>query len=168
MTQNHRWIETAGGPHLLVAEELLPYWRGTEGWHDHTNPKDQSDYARACKINSWLGTISCHDGTAVVLSGEAGPIAWMPAADNESGRLVQWIGVDDEKQIDIALGSEELKRLLGDPDVENIEFQTGHSGVMRLFDSVYSGLELRGDSQLLALRRGGYRIAPHISNRTTS
>jgi hypothetical protein len=71
MSRAHRWIETYGGPHLLLAEELRFCWRGIEGWDDHNDPKDLSDYARACRVKTWLGTLPCNGGTALVLSGDA-------------------------------------------------------------------------------------------------
>jgi Immunity protein 21 len=95
----HHWISTTGGPHLLLPEELLPYWRGIDGWNDHRDPSDKSDYARACRVNSWLGLIPCHTGQALVLSGDVGMIAWIPNAHQEGGMLVQWIAVDDEANI---------------------------------------------------------------------
>ncbi|RZN32631.1 hypothetical protein CWO90_12950 [Bradyrhizobium sp. Leo121] len=69
ITITRTWTATTGGPHLLIADEQLRYWRGIEGWRDHRDPADQSDYARACRVTTWLGLIACHHGSAVVLSG---------------------------------------------------------------------------------------------------
>ena len=147
---------------MLLAEELLHHWRGVEGWFDHTDPRDKSDYARACRVNGWLGTISCHNGTAVVFSGDVGMIAWMPNPIDDSGFLVQWLGIDDEESIEPALRSEAVASLLGSPDAETLEFETGPSGKMRLFDSAYMGDDVFGsqlrpkliDSELLRLKPG--------------
>jgi hypothetical protein len=142
MTHAHKWIETNGGPHLLLAEELLNRWRGTEGWHDDKDPADQSDYARACRVASgWLGSIPCSDGTAVVFGGDVGPIAWMPNLVHDGGFLVQWLGIDDEQRIEPILRSEQLMQLLRAPE-EVVEFHTGESGTMRLFDSAEPGDDL--------------------------
>src|SRR6516162_4661750 len=72
----HRWIETYGGPHLLLAEELHCCWRGIEGWHDHNDPKDLSDYARACRLKpGWAHSLAmevqlwCSPVTRVQLHG---------------------------------------------------------------------------------------------------
>jgi hypothetical protein len=157
-----RWIETTGGPHLLIAEELLHYWRGTKGWHDHRDPNDQSDYARACRITTWLGQVQCNAGTALVLSGDVGDMAWMPNPLHEGGFLVQRLGVDDEKLIEPTLNNPALANLLEAPDAEAIEFHTGPSGAMRLFDSAEPGDELRGDSQVLTLKPGSHRMRAGI------
>lgn len=155
MANGHRWIDTNGGPHLLLAEEQLGDWRGVEGYRDRA---DLSDYARACRITSWIGTITCGTGVALVLSGDVGPIAWIPNAAGHGGFLVQWIGVDDEQQIETALRSEELAKLLLSPEAETVEFDAGTTGMMRLFDSTDPGDNMRGDSQVLSLRPGRYRM----------
>lgn len=158
MKTAHRWIATAGGPHLLIAEELLARWQGVEGWHDHKDPKDHSDYARACRITTWLGTIACGDGTAVVLAGDFGDIAWMPTLIGEAGFLVQWLGVDDESLIEPLVRSDDVQNMLASPDSEELEFLTGPSGALRLMDAAKLGIDLRGDSQVLALKPGKYRM----------
>jgi Immunity protein 21 len=158
MANARKWIDTTGGPHVLLAEELLSHWRGVEGAFDHRDPHDLSDYARACRVTSWLGTITCGTAIALVLSGDAGPIAWIPNASGRGGVLVQWIGVDDEQRIDIVLQSEELASLLASPDVETVDFDVGATGRMRLFDSADSGNDMIGDSQELRLSPGRYRM----------
>jgi Immunity protein 21 len=158
MATASRWIDTTGGPHVLLAEELLRHWRGIEGTFDPYDPRDLSDYARACRVTSWLGTIPCGTGMALVLSGDTGPIAWMPNAAGHGGFLVQWIGVDDEQQIEPALQSEALARLLGSPEAETIEFHVGATGRMRLFDSADHGANMTGDSLALYLSPGCYRM----------
>ena len=60
----------------------MPHWRGIEGWFDHQNPADQSDYARACRVEDWIGNILCHTGSAFVMSGDVGPIAWLQSTSN--------------------------------------------------------------------------------------
>jgi hypothetical protein len=113
MKRNRTWIATAGGPHLLIAAEQLRHWRGIEQWVNH--PADQSDYDRACLVTTWLGSIACNEGSAVVLSGEAGDIAWYPNGRRDEGFLVQWLGVDDERLIEPALREPQLRDLLHRP-----------------------------------------------------
>lgn len=50
MATSYEWIDTAGGPFLLIEEDLLPSWRGTEGWTFETHGDDDSDYSRACGV----------------------------------------------------------------------------------------------------------------------
>ncbi|WP_354065955.1 Imm21 family immunity protein [Bradyrhizobium sp. RT6a] len=156
MLRTHNWITTTGGPHLLIADEQLPHWRGIEGWRGHEDPADQSDYARACRVRTWLGSIACYQGSAVVLSGDAGDIAWCSSGHRDRGFLVQWLGVDDERLIEPALQSPQLRNLLKRSNAERLEFGTGASGAMWLLDASDRGDDLRSKHQVLALRPGSY------------
>ena len=158
MSNKYRWIETLGGPHLLLVEELLPFWRGNEGWNKHNNASDTSDYARACRVKTWLGLIACDGGMALVLSGDVGAIAWLPSRDCCGGFLVQWIGVNKENDIEPALKSREMKDILSNPNVEKVKFSTGHSGLIRLIDSVFPGNQLSAGNEVLELQPGEYSI----------
>ncbi|MCA1425731.1 hypothetical protein I6F29_07495 [Bradyrhizobium sp. NBAIM16] len=169
MTRAHKWISTTGGPHLLIADEQLPYWQGIEGWRDHLDPTDQSDYARACRVTTWLGSIPCQKGSAVVLSGEAGDMAWYSEGQAERGLLVQWLGVDDERLIEPALFSPQLRDRLESSSAGRLEFETGASGAMRLIDASDRGTSVRGEHQVLTLRPGRYvaRAAAYCSTGLT-
>ena len=72
--------------------------------------------------------------------------------------MVQWLGIDDEGSIEPTLRGEHVVNLLNHPRAEALDFDTGSSGAMRLFDSADRGDDLRNESQLLLLRRGTYRI----------
>jgi len=156
MIRTHTWIATTGGPHLLIADEQLRHWRGIERWLDHNDPADQSDYGRACRVTTWLGSIACHQGSAVVLSGDAGDMAWYPNGLGDRGFLVQWLGVDDERLIEPALRAPQLRGLLESSNAERLEFETGASGAMWLIDASDRGCDPRNEHQVLALRPGSY------------
>jgi Immunity protein 21 len=156
MIRTHNWIATSGGPHLLIADEQLSHWQGIERWRDHRDPADLSDYARACRVSTWLGSIACHQGRAVVFSGDAGNMAWYSNGQGDGGSLVQWLGVDDERLIEPALHTPQLRDLLESSDAERLEFETGASGAMWLMDASDRGCDLRDNHQVLALRPGSY------------
>ncbi|MCK1744193.1 hypothetical protein IVA80_26000 [Bradyrhizobium sp. 139] len=156
MKRTSNWIATTGGPHLLIADEQLPHWRGIEEWRDHRDPTDQSDYARACRITTWLGSVLSNAGSAVALSGDAGDVAWYADGQDDRGFFVQWLGVDDERLIEPALHAPQLRQSLESADAERLEFETGPSGAMWLIDASDRGEDLRSGHQALALRPGGY------------
>lgn len=156
MTRTGTWIETTGGPHLLIPFEKLPFWRGIEGWRNHQGPEDQSDYARACRVNTWLGSIVCGDGAAIVFSGDVGDVAWYASDRGDRGHFVQWLGVDDERLIDLALRAPQLRDDLCGADAERLEFKTGTSGVMWLIDASDPGDDLQGNHLTVVLRPGKY------------
>jgi len=159
MSDMYEWFETLGGPHLLIPEELLSEWRGVEGWTDHQDPNDQSDYARACRIKNWIGTVQCGDGTAVVLSGDVGPIAWIDKGDFDGGYLVQWLGIDDEAEIYPALVSKEVEKALAGNAAENVTLEVSRSGTFRLIDSTDSGDDLDQPSHAITLKPGRYEMS---------
>lgn len=154
MKRNRIWIATTGGPHLLIAAEQLRHWRGIQQETD--DPSGQSDYSRTCRATTWLGSIACNEGHAVVLSGDAGDIAWYPSGRGDEGFLVQWLGVDDERLIESALRAPELRHLLESSNAERLEFETGVSGAMWLIDASDRGSDLQSEHQVLALQQGNY------------
>ena len=93
-----------------------------------------------------------------MLSGDDGPIAWSPNSVGEGCYFIQWIGVDDEAPIEIALRGEETTQLLNMPNAEELQFRLGMSGQMRLLDSSEFGDNLRNDTEVPTLRPGSYRM----------
>jgi hypothetical protein len=91
-----------------------------------------------------------------VLSGDAGDIAWYSSDRDDRGFLVQWLGVDDERLVQLASNTQKLRDDLGSPKAEHLKFETGASGVMGLIDASDCGRDLRSDHQALAMRPGNY------------
>jgi Immunity protein 21 len=137
------WAGTAGGPHVLLPEPLLDEWRGAVGCTDPIDPADPADYARACRIRTWTGAIPCGSGTALVFSGDVGPIAWIPSEAPGHGHFVQWVGIDDEALIAPALQTVQLAQSLAAPDAETLEFDVAPPGSLILFDSAETGRDMR-------------------------
>jgi hypothetical protein len=158
MADHFHWIDTTGGPHVLGAVESLKGWGGIEGWHDN-GPEDESDYARACAVRRYLGKIPSADGDIVVLSGDRGPIAWVPNADVRGGVLVQCLASDGEDALLALLRDWENTNMGQRSYAEELEFDTGPSGVMTFFDSAESGSGGSLDSrEIFTLRPGRYRL----------
>jgi hypothetical protein len=91
-----------------------------------------------------------------VLSGDAGDMAWYSNGQDDGGSLVQWLGVDDERLIELALHTPQLRDILESSDAERLEFETGASGAMWLIDASDRGCDLSDNHQSLALRPGSY------------
>ncbi|MEM0990533.1 MAG: Imm21 family immunity protein [Pseudomonadota bacterium] len=165
MTDLYDWIETNGGPHLLVTEEALPEWRGIEGWTE-LSEDDPSDYARACRITDYMGLIPIGPHQALVFAGEVGGIAWLPTADG-NGDFVQWLGVDDEADIAGALQDPIIEDLLSGQDAEHLTFTTSSSGVYRLIDAADRGDELLGQNAQIVIPPGAYDMrATYVDTET--
>jgi hypothetical protein len=85
-------------------------------------------------------------------------VAWIADANEDGGVLVQWLAADDEASIDRALRSRGLANVLESLGAEEVEFSTGASGLMRLFDSAEFGNHLQSDSESVRLPAGAYRV----------
>ncbi len=82
------WMESGGGPLLLVPGEYLPFWGGidppTDGRqivaHFRYGGDDApaTDYDRACDVDDYLGVIEVGSGCGVVLGDEPLPTAIVP------------------------------------------------------------------------------------------
>ena len=73
------WVETLGGPHLVLPEAYASAWEGflvPSGGRIvqasfRCNPgSPATDYDRACSVEAWLGVITVGKGKALVLHGD--------------------------------------------------------------------------------------------------
>ncbi len=156
-----RWVESAGGPLLLLETDLLHYWRGNQAPNG-----EPTDYDRACGIDDYLGLITVESRQGLVLGGEPMRTAWWsPRSSNFAGGfLVCWVFADSESDVLVALYNlpEESWQETG------IEMQITNQRQV-LFDSAYSGDEVM-DSIDADLPEGFYRIETlhHMPNDQTS
>ena len=167
MPELHDWIDTEGGPFLLLAEKSLSSWRGTEGWTFETHGEDANDYSQACDILDWIGPIPCGDDTGYVLGGGFGPISWINTEDLNGGYLVQWLAVDDESEILPALNSKELEELVSSDRAEHINIKIREPGEMRVIQAAEIGDDLVAPSLQIKLQPGTYH-ATSVYLETTS
>jgi hypothetical protein len=95
------WIESSGGPLLLLASDLLPLWTGAGDLdfdQDMPSPRKESDYERACRVNDYLGVTDVAQGSGLVLDDEPLPTAWWPSPE-PGGTLVRWVACKDPSTI---------------------------------------------------------------------
>jgi hypothetical protein len=137
-----RWIETAGGPYVLIALDDVLLWTGYQG-----------DYQQACEVDGVTGIVefgaSEHRRMALVLWDEPLRTAYFP----EHRSFVQWIYAS----------SEEVLIRMVDSQISSAAWEDGPSIEIRdtvvLFDAAIPGLELNSsDSLEVQLSRGVYRI----------
>lgn len=99
------WIESAGGPLLLLSEESLANWGGvfalvsgpaaTESYSPGGSP---TDYDRACAVDGYFGRITVGAEEAVVLGGEPLQATWAPFRRPSSGMIVRWVFGETESE----------------------------------------------------------------------
>jgi hypothetical protein len=153
------WVESNGGPLLLLASELLPFWSGVRppgvpesdtGWQYDENT--DCDYNRVCRISGYLGLVNVGDGEGLVLGGEPLSTAWCSSANS----LVRWIYADSDADVLKALTT--LHDALWEPT--NLIFKVA-SSPLYLFNSAYPGNEIQQQSPeplKVALTPGEYSL----------
>ncbi|MET7893505.1 Imm21 family immunity protein [Streptomyces mirabilis] len=134
------WLETEGGPFIVVPRSALAHWSGTEG-----------DYDRACEVMDLVGVLALPDGAeALVLGDEPLSTAYLP----EYQVLVRWCYVESEE------GVADFIRV-GLPTAEWAEGpELSTTGELVMFDAAYFGTEVGTltDSTVLELGAGRYRV----------
>ncbi|MFI5800726.1 Imm21 family immunity protein [Streptomyces sp. NPDC051677] len=134
------WLETEGGPFIVVPRTALPHWSGTEG-----------DYDRACEVMDLVGVLALPDGAeALVLGDEPLSTAYLP----ECRVLVRWCYAQSED------GVADFIRA----GLPTAEWEEGPSlsttGELVMFDAAYFGTEAGTftDSAAVELAAGRYRV----------
>jgi hypothetical protein len=82
------WIESGGGPLIVVPEKVLSSWQGC----DFESATNDDDYGRACEVEGYLGVIAVGGEQALVL-GEPWATTYVP----DLGCFVCWIAADSEE-----------------------------------------------------------------------
>ncbi|WP_097963367.1 MULTISPECIES: Imm21 family immunity protein [Streptomyces] len=134
------WLETEGGPFIVVPRTALSHWSGTEG-----------DYDRACEVMDLVGVLELPDGAeALVLGYEPLSTAYLP----EHRVLVRWCYAESEEGVaEIILAG-----------IPTAEWDAGPvlstTGELVMFDAAYFGTEVGTltDSTVLELGAGRYRV----------
>ena len=142
------WLNSTGGPLILLERSLLCYWRGTM-----TNSQSEpSDYDRACNVDDYLGLIDVGSGQALVLGDEPMQTCWWPLTLCQ-GILVRWHWAPSEDVV--------YKSLAGDLNNitwENADLEIRFSdGDLIVIDSSCLGDDL-DDSLKFQLNPGQYRV----------
>ena len=131
------WVCSAGGPLVVAPAEIAQYWRGVEGRSPSEVQRDVadesvSDYARACGIDAYLGTLKVGHGKALILADEPMQTAFIPAS--EGGVFVRWMWAESEDGVRRALGA--VPESAWEPTLHRIE--VAREGLL-VFDSAWPG-----------------------------
>lgn len=85
------WLNSGGGPLLLLAEALLTSWNGA-----HQSDGRPSDYERACRCNDYASLLDVGIGTGLILGDEPLATTWLPIELGGFPSLVRWVYANDE------------------------------------------------------------------------
>lgn len=151
-----KWIESLGGPLVLVLKSLVGAWGGADSEH----PMEGDDYGRACAIKGYLGEIPIATGFGLVLWGS--PDRTTILETGAGWALLRWQCADSEVEM--------LKCVhenIGNAEVLEQLQHTVSEETYELFDSVYPGNEIEKSLQL-KISPGVYRVSTrsHSESRT--
>ena len=153
------WIESNGGPLLLLPEALLPSWSGTDAPSDRDveatfrwqGSGPASDYDRACDVQDYVGVIPVGAGSALVLGDEPLPTRWISTPDG--GLLARWIFAESD-----AAAEQALTRIPAELSWEPVGAFVVRSSPLRLIDSADGGSDLILPSARIEMQPGTYAV----------
>ncbi|MEU0038530.1 Imm21 family immunity protein [Streptomyces sp. NPDC006333] len=131
------WVESMGGPLIVIPVSALPAWRGcTETGVMAGDATAPDDYDRACAVDDLAGVITVgeHGAQALVLADEPATSCYLP----EHRAFLRWLAADSEAELTAAAGA-----VLADPATAWEECGTWSSdGPATLMDSAEAGSAL--------------------------
>ncbi|WP_276483450.1 Imm21 family immunity protein [Paraflavitalea pollutisoli] len=87
-----KWIESGGGPLVLMDENSVKGWSGVLDSRAYADNKledaadfmdaEQADYGKACLVEDMLGLVDVDDNQALVLNDDALPTTVLPPIDS--------------------------------------------------------------------------------------
>ncbi|MEV1333932.1 Imm21 family immunity protein [Micromonospora costi] len=132
------WVESGGGPLIVVPTSALTTWRGASADFDPGDLDTWGDYGRACQIDGYAGSLDTGDDQALVLGDEPASTTYL----SDQRLFIRWIYADSE---------EDVIRLIPKA-VETAGWEEAGtwttSGPARLFDSTLAGDELEHEHHL--------------------
>ena len=123
-----QWLDTGGGPFVLISSRSAPRWSGVRG------AGSPNDFERACDVADYLGAIPFADGDALVLGDDPFPTAYIGAPAFGGGYIVRMLWGEDMVE-----ATRSVHRLMPEAwTTEPLVFDAGRDGLV-LFDAVHPG-----------------------------
>ncbi len=140
------WLDTLGGPHILVPQSALPNWHGAP----MDSSEDEGDYGRACSVKSYIGLIQVGPDNALVMSE---PCLTTFLAERRA--LIRWVAANSEDDmVEAACEVMDAQSALGD---EELTWTVGETLI--LFDSAFRHDEISPEEHLrIDLSPGRYQV----------
>ncbi|MFF2146717.1 Imm21 family immunity protein [Kitasatospora sp. NPDC058190] len=138
------WVESLGGPLIVVPEVVLETWSGSAGNGDAVD-----DYDRACAVEGHIGLVRVGSAEGLVLGDEPASTAYLPAR----GVFVRWSAAESEEAM---LGRVDAAMRAASWEPE-LTWQV--PGPVVLFDSAWAGEECRQQDHVrVDLDAGAYAV----------
>jgi hypothetical protein len=170
-----KWIESAGGPLILISDNVVKLWSGvfnraaysTDIIVDTDNFLDpnETDYGKACSIRNYIGVVDIKNNSALVLGDDPMMTTVFNSSDYKIG-IARWYYAPENSD-------EIIDQLLLGLDLESIdnwEFELAlnfSSKTQYLFDSAWDGKRLdnakiNDDFLVTHLLDGQYKVSTAI------
>ena len=157
-----QWVQSNGGPLLVLPRALLEGWEGTEEPERYRgvearsrwNPEGPAtDYDRACDVTDLVGTVPVGSGEGLVLGDEPLATTWWPSEAVQGGLLVRWEYAEADAMVRRWISAVPA-HLAWAPGVR-FRFD---EGPLVLFDSAEPGLDPLGVRLEITLEAGTYEV----------
>lgn len=122
------WLDTQGGPFVLMPAGRVHAWGGLD------SAADESDFDRACEIDDYIGVIPLDGGEVLVLGDDPFPTAFLSAPSFGGGYLIRMLWGESEEAALAAVHDVPP----GDWTTEGVVFDA-EDGHCTMFDAVYAG-----------------------------
>ncbi|MET8451378.1 immunity 21 family protein [Streptomyces sp. NPDC005209] len=137
------WVESGGGPLIVVPEAVLPFWAGADGEDMAT------DYDRACEVDGYVGLLPVGNSAALVLGDEPASTSYLP----DHAAFVRWSAANSEEELLAGVPAALDAAAWGD------EVRWDVPGPVVLFDSAWPGDESeRAEHLRVPLEAGAYAV----------
>lgn len=105
--KHFEWIESSGGPLILIDSEAVEFWSGIlerssylqgtcEQSTDYMDPLE-TDYGKACSVNDYLGVVSIEKQNVLVFGDEPLPTTIVHSSILET-TIAQWVYGEKESE----------------------------------------------------------------------
>jgi hypothetical protein len=153
------WIDSDGGPLILLSRELLTAWSGTDPQvpgDDAAQAVQEADYDRAGAVSGYIGLLPVAQGQGVVFGGEPLSTAWVPLTTT-GGVFVRWSY--GEEQTDVIGHVKHIEERIWESS--GLTFMVGRQPLC-LFDAAWPGQEVP-EYLTITLDEGTYAIDTGIA-----
>ena len=151
-----KWIQSSGGPLVLIERRLMPIWRGVFGYseEDRTDTTTSTtDYEIACSIKEYIGVIDTPKIKAIILGDM--PLSTAVWRSRGISFLVRAFYMENGADINAIMNNyiEYVDKNIIELTKIYIEF-----GDLIIFDSALSGQSKSFDSLNFPMAAGNYNV----------
>jgi hypothetical protein len=155
------FIDSNGGPLLMLEQDLLPYWGGIDNIGGVANPhrnrvpfEGPSDYDRAGEVKGWIAPLQVHDRAGVVFWGNHLGLALVSQSEATFFAVRPYYEIEDLQ--------DHIKFVKENPNCFTKDFETLISfGRAIVFDSAFPGLEIIGSRLVIDALPGIYEVSTY-------